>query len=107
MSNQLSLNLEFDNLSDGEASGLEDYRGFLISQDDIKLSRYLRGLSDGDLLLRYEQFLKRNFNDSRLNELDGYRHLRGEAYRRCLFDEIDRITGDGQRRQPSYFPKEP
>ena len=90
ISMQLSMNLEFGNLSDNEASDLEDYRGFLILQDDIKLSQFLHRLSDDDLLLRYTQFLQRNASDCRFIELEGYRHLRGKAYDRCLFDEIDK-----------------
>ena len=63
----------------------------LSPQKEKWLSEKHRSLSDDQLLDRYRQFLKRNKNGYNLHRYAGYRHLRGEAYRRRLFDEIDAI----------------
>ena len=61
----------------------------LPPQQEKWLSQDLRSLTNDQLLDRYRQFMKRCTGNP--HRRAGYRHIRGEAYRRKLFDEIDKI----------------
>lgn len=78
---------------------LEDYtKGFtgltteLPPQKEKWLSQQLRSLTNDQLLDRYRQFMKRCTGNP--HRRAGYRHIRGEAYRRKLSNEIDAIDKD-------------
>ena len=71
-----------------EGSELEDSSTLETEQVSL-LSNLYEHLSDDELLKRYRDFLERNPNNP--HRLEGYRQLRGTAYARKLFDEIDEI----------------
>ena len=71
-----------------EGSELEDSSTLETEQVSL-LSNLYEHLSDDELLKRYRDFLERNPKDP--HRLQGYRLLRGTAYARKLFDEIDEI----------------
>ena len=72
-----------------QADKLEDNRSWLGPEDESTLNKLYKSLTSNDLLQRYRDFCSRNTGD--IHRLAGYRLLRGSAYGRKLFDEIDKI----------------
>ena len=96
---QQEINFSFDMPPIEE---LEDYTQtfsglttLLPLQQEQWLAQYLRSLTPDQLLDRYRQLMKRNTGNP--HRLAGYRHIRGEAYCRKLFDEIDAIDEELER----------
>ena len=93
---QLPIDFFATRLTEDEYQAYEDSNRL----EDWKASglcKYLRTLTNSQLLARYEAFLERNADNPYLHVLEGYRLLRGRAYGEKLFDAIDAIDREKGR----------